>query len=89
MEAWKGRPVTEAVAKWGMPDSVNREGMHGVLVWKADDTSGTESLPALPPGMAWADLCQRVLMVDPSETIVQARASGSGCSSDPWDYAPR
>lgn len=89
MDAWKGKPVTEAVAKWGMPDAIHREGTVGVLVWHADDTSDTASLPALPPGMAWADLCRRELTVDPSETIVQARAMGSGCSTDPWDYAPR
>lgn len=88
MEAWKGKRVTQAIGKWGMPDSINREGTVGVLVWKADETAGTE-LPALPEGMAWADLCKRVLTVDPSETIVEARAYGNGCSTDPIDYAPR
>ena len=89
MDAWKGRRVTEAVGMWGMPDSITREGTLGVLTWKADNAAGKQPAPALPPGMVWAVLCARVLTVDPSETIVQARAYGSECSSDPADYAPR
>lgn len=88
MDAWKGRRVAQAVGLWGMPDSITREGMLGVLVWKADNAADTPPPPALPQGMAWAVLCTRVLSVDPSETIVQARAYGNGCSTDPADYAP-
>lgn len=89
MDAWKGRKVAEAVGMWGMPDSIGREGTLGVLVWKADNAAGKPPPTALPGGMAWAVRCARVLSVDPSETIVQARAYGNECSDDPADYAPR
>ncbi|TDU28503.1 hypothetical protein DFR24_2875 [Panacagrimonas perspica] len=89
MDAWKGHKVAEAIGMWGMPDSITREGTLGVLVWKADNAAGKPPPTALPAGMAWAVRCARVLSVDPSETIVQARAYGSECSDDPADYAPR
>jgi len=89
MDAWKGHKIAEAIGMWGMPDSITREGVLGVLAWKADNAAGKPPPPALPNGMAWAVRCARVLSVDPSETIVQARAYGSECSDDPADYAPR
>ena len=88
LNTWKGRRVTDAVSLWGMPDSIGREGTVGVLVWKADNAAGKPSFPPLPGSMEWVILCTRVLTVDPSETIVAARAYGSDCSMNPEDYAP-
>jgi hypothetical protein len=89
MEPWKGRRVAEAVGMWGMPDSIVREGMLGVLTWKADNAPGRKPLPPAPGATQWAVLCTRVLSVDASETIVSGRVYGSGCSVDPEDYMPR
>lgn len=88
MERWKGRRVTDAVSVWGMPDSIGREGTVGVLVWKADNAPGKPPFSPLPNNMEWAILCARMLTVDPSETIVQARAATGDCSANPEDYAP-
>lgn len=88
LAAWKGRWVAEAVASWGMPDSVNRDGMLGVLVWKADGAAARNAVPS-GGGQAWPALCTRVLSVDAAEIIQHARWYGSDCSTDPADYAPR
>ena len=88
MESWKGRRVSEAVGLWGMPDSISREGTVGVLVWKADNAPGKPPFAPVPSGMQWVILCGRVLKVDPSETIVDAKAQSGDCSASPEDYAP-
>ena len=88
MEAWKGRKVAEAVGLWGMPDSIAREGTLGKLAWTADNAPGKPAFPPLPGNMEWAIRCARVLMVDPSETIVEARVYGGDCSTNAEDYAP-
>ncbi len=97
MASWKGRMAREAVAMWGMPDFIGREGTLGMLQWKADNAAGTSTgsaswTPPLfePPegSQPWPTRCNRVLMVDASETIQNARWFGSNCSTDPADYAP-
>ncbi len=95
MASWKGHRVTEAVGMWGMPDSIGREGMLGVLQWKSEAPSNSTSPSWTPPMMQrpdgsqpWPTRCGRVLMVDPAEIIQQARWFGSDCSMDPADYAP-
>lgn len=88
MAAWKGRWAAEAVASWGMPDSVSRDGMLGVLVWNADDAAARAAVPS-GGGQPWPALCTRVLSVDAAEIIRHARWYGTDCSTDPADYAPR
>ena len=98
MASWKGRMAREAVAMWGMPDSIGREGTLGMLQWKADNKAtgtGTGSASWTPPmfeppegSQAWPTRCNRVLMVDAAEVIQNARWYGSDCSTDPADYAP-
>lgn len=97
MTSWKGRMAREAVAMWGMPDSMGREGMVGVLRWKAESRSkASGSTDWTPPQFEkpasveqpWPTLCGRTLIVDAAEIIRDARWSGGDCSKDPADYAP-
>lgn len=101
MARWKGRRAYEAVAMWGMPDAVTREGMLGRLRWNADPKA-TGARPwgqpfAAPAGgedvaprrQEWATRCARTLAVDAQEIVQFATWSRSeGCSTDPTDYLP-
>lgn len=93
MAAWKGRPATDAISMWGMPDSMNREGTRMMLTWKADNTMKSWMQPVTADAAGdskrrnWPTRCYRVLAVDETETIKSARVFGSDCSTDPADYA--
>ena len=101
MSSWKGRRAYEAVAMWGMPDSITREGTLGMLRWRAD----AAAIGSKPWGQPFSDddgqdgpsqrrkdrpmRCARVLSVDVQEVVQYASWSRSdGCSTDPADYMP-
>jgi hypothetical protein len=101
MSSWKGRRAYEAVAMWGMPDSITREGTLGMLRWRADAAaigskawgqpfsgeSGEDGQPQRRQD--WPVRCARVLSVDAQEVVQFASWSRSeGCSTDPADYLP-
>jgi hypothetical protein len=102
MSSWKGRRVYEAVAMWGMPDSITREGALGMLRWRADAAAigdkpwgqpfaGADGQPQDPQQRRkdWPMRCARVLSVDVQEVVQYANWSRSeGCSTDPADYLP-
>ena len=100
MSSWKGRRAYEAVAMWGMPDSITREGAMGLLRWKADaaDTgsrpwgapfSDAEADTGAARQQSWPTRCARVLAVDVEEIVQRANwARSEGCSTDPADYLP-
>lgn len=100
MSSWKGHRAYEAVAMWGMPDSVTREGALGMLRWKADAAaigakawgqpfSGDQGPASDPRGQDWPMRCARMLSVDIQEVVQYASWSRSdGCSTDPADYLP-
>lgn len=103
LASWKGRAAYDAVAMWGMPDSITREGTLGMLRWKADASaigskpwgqpfSGDGSEPqaaAEPARRSWAMRCARVLYVDIQEIVQRATwYGGDGCSTNPADYMP-
>jgi hypothetical protein len=92
MGTWKGRWAREAVGMWGMPDAMGREGTLMILQWKSDSVrlrGSPESAPDASGAEPWPTLCNRVLAVDEQEIIRQARWFGSGCSTNPADYAAR
>ncbi|MCC2658999.1 MAG: hypothetical protein K0Q76_4107 [Panacagrimonas sp.] len=102
MSSWKGRRAYEAVAMWGMPDSITREGALGMLRWRADAAAigdkpwgqpfyGADGQPQEPQQRRkdWPMRCARVLSVDVQEIVQYANWSRSeGCSTDPTDYLP-
>jgi hypothetical protein len=101
MSSWKGRRAYEAVAMWGMPDSITREGTLGMLRWRADAAaigsrawgqpfSGEDSEDGQQQRRKdWPMRCARVLSVDVQEVVQYANWSRSeGCSTDPNDYLP-
>jgi hypothetical protein len=101
MSSWKGRRAYEAVAMWGMPDSITREGTLGMLRWRADAAaigskawgqpfSGEGGEDGEPQRRKdWPMRCARVLSVDVEEVVQHANWSRSeGCSTDPNDYLP-
>ncbi len=97
MASWKGHSAREAVAMWGMPDSMGREGTVGVLRWKAHkhknasgsaDWTPPEFEPPTGNQRPWPMLCSRTIVVDAAEIIQDARWSGSDCSNDAEEYAP-
>ncbi|MGH8518700.1 MAG: hypothetical protein ACREUE_14705 [Panacagrimonas sp.] len=104
LASWKGRAAYDAVAMWGMPDSITREGTLGMLRWKADASAGgakqwgqpfsgdgseQQSAAVEPSRRSWAMRCARVLYVDIQEIVQRATWYGSdGCSTNPADYLP-
>ena len=97
MDRWEGRSVREAVDKWGMPDSIGREGEFAVWKWRSDGEKAEEdpafrALLEVDPmdgsGRPRPTLCGRNFRVDAAEIIRDAHWTGISCSHYSGDYAP-